>query len=149
MKGYRPTRTPDMRRRALSANWIVLIAGWSLVAAGCGAPTSPYPSARVAGNITLDGQPLPAGNISFIPTEGGQSRPTAIDFHNGAYNLDDAPLGSVRVRIISPQETGKMIPGSSQPEPEIIDIVPAGYRQGIEVEITGDNDKLNFDLTSE
>ena len=121
----------------------------SMLLIGCGPPKSPYPSAQVSGNITLDGMPLESGNIMFIPDGTGQSRPTAVDFAGGAYTLKDAPLGKVRVRIVSTKATGKMIPGSGREEPEIIDVVPARYRQGIEIDIAGNNDQLHFELTSD
>ena len=120
----------------------------SVNAIGCGPEESPYPTANVSGKITLDGQPLASGSITFLPEGGEQARPTATDFSDGIYSLTDAPLGRVRVRIISTKETGKLIPGSSEMVPEVVDVVPQRYRQGIELEIAGDNDQLDFDLTS-
>lgn len=137
-------KTGTITVRALGISLMALA-----VIIGCGPPDSPYPSAKVSGAITLDGAPLESGNIMFIPEGSGQSRPTAVDFADGTYTLKDAPFGKVRVRIVSTKETGKMIPGSSQPEPEIIDVVPAKYRQGIEIDIAGNNDQLDFQLTSE
>ena len=126
---------------------VIAVALMCLVA-GCGPASSPYPTAHVAGNITLDGAPIESGNISFVPEGAGQARPTAVDFHAGRYRVDDAPLGAVRVRIVAAQPTGKMIAGSGQPEPEIVDIVPAKYREGVLVEITGDDDQLHFHWTT-
>ena len=115
--------------------------------AGCGPESSPFPTAHVAGQITLDGAPLSSGNISLVPEGAGQARPTAIDFNAGQYKIDEAPIGKVRVFITSTQPTGKMIPGSSELVAEVANIVPEAYRQGIVVDIAGDNDKLDFALT--
>lgn len=121
----------------------------ALLLAGCGPAASPFPTARIGGVITLDGAPLATGNINFVPEGAGQARPTAVDFKNGTYAIDEAPLGKVRVFITSTQPTGKMIPGSSEPVPEVANVVPEAYRQGIVVEIAGDNDKLHFALTKD
>jgi len=128
---------------------LLLLLALNLVQSGCGPPTSPYPSARVAGEVTLDGQPIESGNISFIPQGRGQSRPAAADFQDGTYKVNDTPLGEVRVFITATKETGKMIPGSGEPVPEVINVIPPQYRQGIEIEIEGDNDALDFHLTSQ
>jgi hypothetical protein len=128
----------------------ILLGGlFVLLTAGCGPESSPYPTARVAGAITLDGAPLATGNISLVPEGAGQARPTAVDFKDGKYEIADAPIGKVRVFITSTQPTGKMIPGSSEPVPEVANVVPEAYRQGIVVDIAGDNDKLDFPLTKE
>jgi hypothetical protein len=119
----------------------------ALPLAGCGPESSPFPTARVGGQITLDGAPLASGNISFVPEGAGQARPTAVDFTAGKYEIDEAPLGKVRVFITSTQPTGKMIPGSSEPIAEVANVVPEAYRQGIVVDIAGNNDKLDFALT--
>lgn len=118
-----------------------------LLVAGCGPEASPFPTANVGGAITLDGAPLASGNISLVPEGSGQARPTAVDFKDGKYEIADAPMGKVRVFITSTQPTGKMIPGSSEPVPEVANVVPDAYRQGIVVDIAGDNDQLDFALT--
>ena len=84
-----------------------------------------------------------------MPEGSGSSQPTAVEFHDGIYNAPHVPVGKVRVRIISTRETGNMIPGSGQLEPEIVDVVPPKYRQGVEIDITGDRDDLDFHLTSD
>jgi hypothetical protein len=131
-----------MRRIAVGSLLVLLFAG-------CGPEASPFPTASVSGSISLDGTPLEAGSISLVPEGAGQARPTAADFKAGKYAIDDAPLGKVRVFITSTKPTGKMIPGSSEPVPEIVNIIPAAYQQGIVVDIAGDNHELNFALTGD
>jgi hypothetical protein len=131
---------PFMRHLACCSLLLVFVAG-------CGPKASPFPTARVSGAITLDGAPIESGSINFMPEGASQSRPTATEFKSGQYELADAPIGKVRVTINSSRPTGKMVPGSSEPIPELENIIPEAYRQGIVVDIAGDNDKLDFALT--
>ena len=58
----------DRTRTLLAASAALLLLG---LTAGCGGP----PRAKVSGTVTLDGQPVESGTISFYPT--ANSGPTA------------------------------------------------------------------------
>jgi hypothetical protein len=61
------------------------------LAVGCGKGKG-----TVSGTVTLDGQPLPAGNITFIPSKGQGAGGTIQD---GKYSVADVPAGKVAVTV--------------------------------------------------
>ncbi len=68
---------------------------------GCGGYDGPQ-RAAVRGHVTLDGQPLPAGIIRFIPTGGTQGPAATAVISAGDYELPEAEgpiVGSHRVEI--------------------------------------------------
>jgi hypothetical protein len=106
------------------------------------------PSARLKGKVTLDGAAIAEGTLNFLPEKSGQAPPASAQIADGYYDARAVPLGKVRVQIIATRETGRMIPGSSQPVPEVLSLIPAKYAQGISIEVTGDNPQQDFPLTS-
>jgi len=84
----------------------------TVVAVGCGPPLPPM--ATVKGKVTVDGQPVTSGQVTFIPTDAknsafGSAGP--ID-SNGEYTLstaghDGAPLGQYKVTVA---RTANMVP---------------------------------------
>ena len=115
--------------------------------AGCGEESSEN-TVRLKGRVTLDGDPIAEGRINFLPEEPGQATPASAQIADGHYDAKAVPLGKVRVQIIATKETGRMIPGSSQPVPEVLSIIPPRYAQGISIQVTGDNSQQDFLLTS-
>ena len=79
----------------------------ALLASGCGPKL-----ASVQGKVTLDGQPVSQGIISFQP-ESGTSAPSAGgELVDGKYVLPREIIpGAYRVEISSWQETGKTVNG--------------------------------------
>jgi hypothetical protein len=77
--------------------------------AGCG---SDSPRVAVEGQVTLDGHPLPSGQIAFIPL-GAASAPTAgATIEQGRYQIaaDGGPFpGEHRVEIRAFRGTGKKV----------------------------------------
>ncbi len=113
---------------------------------GCGGNAKPYPTAKVAGVVTIDAKPIESGTINFIAAQG--TGEASAEIKAGAFAAQDVPKGNVRVFVIATQETGKMVPGSSEPVPEVISIVPAHYAQGIEIQVAGDEANRQIELTS-
>ena len=125
----------------------------AVLLAGC--DTGPgYPSARVAGQITLDDEPIADGKISFRPVNRGAGPTVGTEFVDGAYVLEHVPLGTISVQLIATVETDKMVPlWPNDPQGpqvrKIKDLIPEKYKRGIEIEVEGDNESLNFELVSE
>jgi hypothetical protein len=69
-------------------------------AAGCSKPI-----AKVRGTVTLDNAPLKQGEIHFVG-EDGKSRSSVIS-EKGAYEIVDAPVGRVKVGVVSFQLVGE------------------------------------------
>lgn len=86
----------------------------SVGALGCGTGGK----GTVTGEITLDGQPLKAGNISFLAAKGGGARAVIQD---GKYTATDVPTGEAGVVVETASikkeldEARKASPGGQPP----------------------------------
>ena len=72
---------------------VLLIAMLTLIAVGCSRPN------RIVGTVSFDGKPLPAGRVTFLCD--GEGRPAIsgdIDA-NGAYEIENPPVGRARVAV--------------------------------------------------
>ncbi|MBP3959170.1 hypothetical protein J8F10_28330 [Gemmata sp. G18] len=65
-------------------------------------------SAEVSGTVTIDGKPLPEGEIIFESPDGSKT-PAAGPIKNGAYTVSVAP-GSKKVKITASRPTKKPDP---------------------------------------
>lgn len=124
---------------------VILLAVWVL---GCGTGKSPYPTARLEGKVTLDDKPIPEGNLQFVPQGGSRAPVTGAPIVDGRYVADAVPCGQLRVLVTATQETGKMVKEYSTARPQVINLIPAKYRAGIPIEVTGDNTALDIALRS-
>lgn len=129
----------------------LVVASCLLGLVGCGQATAPapeYPHARLQGAVAVAGKPVPKGSLDFMPLESGRGNATKAEIVDGRFTADKVPLGKVLVTIHAMQETGKMVqsPSSSTPQPERIDLIPAKYRSGITIQVTGDNASQDFKL---
>jgi hypothetical protein len=104
-------------RRLFVATCLAVLA---LALSGCDSGPKMY---DVQGEVTLDGHPVPAGDIRFLPEE-TRFGPDAGKFKDGKY-LIKAREGRKRVEIWATRE----VPGKKGPmgEPLLEDIVPAKY----------------------
>ena len=123
-----------------------------LVVAGCGSPSRSEPVARLQGNVTINGRPLPAdaaGSVTFKSRERGQAPPATAKIKDGHYQTDRAPLGDVTAIFHINRPTGKIVkdsPTDAHPHPELQDLVPEDLHDGVPANVTGDNPHLDFDL---
>jgi hypothetical protein len=124
---------------------LLLIASFAVLSFGCGGPAKSYKTAHVGGTVTLDGQFIDKGVINFIGDTTGEG---SAEIVAGKFSAVDVPLGKVRIFVVATRETGKMVPGSSEPVPEIESIIPSKYSQGIEAEIAGDETDRKIELGS-
>jgi hypothetical protein len=132
--------------------WVGIVAAGvvSLGLTGCGGSKPSYPSARLEGKVTIDGQPVAEGRVVFMPQGSGSAQPTQAAISEGRYLAPDVPQGKVLVRFIASKKTGKVtpIPNSNDKIEEVVSIIPAKYEQGMPLEVTGDNPSQDFALTS-
>jgi hypothetical protein len=135
--------------------WVLLVSSAALVG-GCRGVDLPDRTA-VQGSITLDGQPVTTGEITFMPDEAkgtiGPSASGAIDAM-GHYTLttdhqgrggDGAIVGFHRVRIVSREEVEPGMPSRS--------LIPQKYgnfaTSGLAAEVKeGEGNALNWQLSS-
>jgi hypothetical protein len=116
---------------------------------GCGDQRG-YQHTSLKGKVTLDGNPIEHGTISFVPGEamhgtGGNGR-----IVNGGYKLAEVPLGTNAFMFTASVETGKFVTGpGGQKEPERFNLIPMNYRtEGVVREIK-DGAPQDFELQSE
>jgi len=123
-----------------------------LLLVGCGRSGDQL---AIKGNVTLDGEPLPEGQIIFLPQAGSVGPSAGSSIENGAYAVpaDMGTLpGTFRVEIEAERKTGRKIYGSLGEEvDQVMNYIPVRYNQqselSVEVEIDGDN-QFDFDLVS-
>jgi hypothetical protein len=136
--------------------------------AGCGGADYEGPErAPVKGSVTLDGNPLPFGTITFVPA--GEGKRASGVVASGQYAIDEGQgpnLGKYKVEILG---YAKVPEGGEEEEPEgntadeeegggaggaddLGDqVVPAKYNAAttLEVEITSGENTHDFTLTSD
>ena len=113
-----------------------------LLAMGCGTAVRDD-TAALAGRVTIDGEPVALGGIQFMPLEKG--RPAFAEVRDGVYAAR-VPKGRVRAIFSSRRETGRQVQVYSTTMPEVIDVLPASLREGIEISVEGDDPKRDFVL---
>ena len=130
----------------------------SLLLTGCGGSDGP-PTYRVSGKVTLDGQPITKGQITFKDAA-GQSKSMAADIQNGTYSFLST-AGQKKIEITSLRKVeGKQHKfggnpgdpiGPNNPADIYEEAVPAIYNTKTtlehEVKSSGTN-QFNFDLKS-
>lgn len=101
-------------RRDWLARGVIVLGG--ALAGGCGPATG-----TITGAVTIDGQPLDKGVISYVPAD-SQGHPVTVNIVNGKYTLQ-APTGQKYVQISAPivVNTRKEYEGPDAPLVEITD----------------------------
>jgi hypothetical protein len=105
----------------------------------------------VKGTVSLDGQPLAAGQILFIAIN--QDAPSAEATITAGQFEVVVPLGEKRVEIRAPKITGKKKMYDTPDSPTVdtvVELLPARYNVSSELTIAVDGSPLetNFDLES-
>jgi len=124
---------------------------FTVLAVGCGGGTAKpsYPSARLEGTVSVDGQAVPTGTLQFMPPQGMNAAIVEAQIKDGRYVAANVPVGKVRVLFTAVRETGRVDNKStSQPVPEVVNMIPERYRDGLDIEVTADLAKKDFDLKS-
>jgi len=142
----------SVRWVSLAATLILLVSGLVLMpaVAGCGGGAQRQP---VSGAVTMDGEPLQHGVISFHPALGHAAPGSGGAVIDGRFEIPAAKglqPGKYRVKIIAFKETGRMIqdyPGA----PERAERLPIKYNEADQLEATvgvGEDNRFEFRLTT-
>lgn len=115
---------------------------------GCGSSGSSHPTARLEGQVTVDGQPVAEGTIVFMSQGSGQARPTQAAIRDGRYAASDVPVGDVQVRFVATKKTGKVtpIPNSNEVVEEVVSLIPSKYELGIPIKVSPEGGIQDFEL---
>lgn len=116
----------------------------SLAMIGCGGRW--YSTARLEGQVAIDGRPIAQGNITFTPLQPGRGSGASTTIESGRYIVQNVPQGRVRVDFHAVKETGRTVMQFGKPYPETVNIIPDKYRAGLEIEVSGDNASQDFRL---
>ncbi|TWT35928.1 hypothetical protein KOR34_08250 [Posidoniimonas corsicana] len=118
------------------------------LAVGCGGGGGK--TAKVAGQVTIGGKPLPAdaqGTVSFAKADDIEATPAVAPIQNGRYEAANAPTGTVQVVFdIYTEGPPKVSQRTGEEYRERTSLVPAQQAAGQQVTIDGDNESLDFNL---
>ena len=132
--------------------------------AGCGGEDDPWPRAAVSGRITLDGEPLASGTITFFPSGTTKGPAAGGEIIAGRFSIpahEGPVVGTNRIEVRSVHKTGRMVASPSAVEAdgpamegmlveEYADVVPKRYNTYSELERTIEPDIENqFDFRLE
>lgn len=112
---------------------------------GCGQVR--FPTARLEGAVSVDGEPVEQGSVTFTDPQGGKGSVVA-QIGAGRYLAEAVPQGRLLVHFNATKETGRTIRHFDRPYPERVNVIPDKYRVGIEIEVGDDNPGQDFPLTS-
>jgi hypothetical protein len=91
-----------MIRQVPVGRFVLLLAAW-LPLTGCGGGFG-----DVSGRVTLDGQPLPAGTITFVDAD---NITHSDQIQDGKYRVTHVAAGKVRVSVVTPLAIEFVTPG--------------------------------------
>jgi hypothetical protein len=141
---------------------LLLVYGAIGLAAGCSGATDDLPREAVAGTVTLDGQPLASGTISFTPADSNDAEGISGGgdmIRDGKFAIArDVGLlpGNYNVAIFASSNTGERTKpaqvGGGKPAELAKQLIPAKYnaKSELKAEIKkgGGNEQLVFTLQS-
>ena len=140
-----------IRARHLRLGFIPLVLCFVLLA-GCSG------SSRVEGTVTLDGQPVDGGTITFFPEGGGDQKNPNVpgQIINGKYSIDSAHKlapGNYKVEVYWFKKTGKTISNPNDPGTTIEEakqVIPDEFNKSskLKAEISSGSNTVNFELKS-
>jgi hypothetical protein len=124
--------------------------------AGCGRQYDGDHRYPLAGTVRVDGEPIEAGAISFIPMNHEKQRVSGGPISNGAYSVDEAfgaNGGQYRVEVRWYKKTGRMLKDADTGEmyEERKEGLPKRFNEESEltVEVSPENTSYDFDLKPE
>jgi hypothetical protein len=144
-----------MPLRLTTARW--LVAGVSLCCVtGCNRGYEGDRRFPLSGTVRVDGQPIDAGTISFIPTDHRQQKVSGGPISNGVYSVEElsgANGGQYRIEIHWYKKTGRMAtdPVTGDPYEERAEGLPDRFHKNSELtaEVSPGKTTFDFDLKLE
>ena len=140
-------------------SWYVACVAAVFLTHGCGPNQNGPPRAPIEGQVSLIGEPVANGNISFIPIRDAKGPVVAAKIEGGEYQLPKAKgpvVGWNRVEIRWSRPTGRQIEAGPPSAPgtmidEITEAIPVQFnsQSTLEREILAENNSLDFDLPAE
>lgn len=111
----------------------------------------------MSGQVTLDGAPIPDGQILFRPQPGVRGPTASAPIENGAYSIpaEHGPTaGTYAVVITADRPTGRQVQSEmigSETTAQYEQYVPAQYndRTSLTAEVAATREDLDFKLTSQ
>lgn len=125
----------------------------SIILSGCGSNSA----ATVQGVVTLDGAPVPAGSISFVPATGG-AQSYAMSDESGNYEVytgREAGLtpGQYRVTVVARERPKVNQTELGGPAPAGDSLTPRWYASpdtsGLTFDVKPGSNDINLELTSQ
>ena len=71
---------------------------------GCGGGVKDFPRAKVSGKVTFNKKSVPNGTVTFVSDDGSVTDTATIK--DGSYTMERAPVGKVKVGVITAQVSG-------------------------------------------
>jgi hypothetical protein len=136
---------PFVRSSIRARQFLVFLVIFALLF-GCGEKT--YPSQPLVGNVTIDGEPLAEGNITFVPQDKEMGPEVTAVITAGKYKAQ-VPSGRLKVYLQGTRATGKMVEEYGVQRPELVNAIPSEYQAGIDLDSTILSAEYNFQLTSQ
>lgn len=106
-----------------------------------------YQTTNLEGVVTIDGEAVNDGMMSFSHTAGGGTGVRA-NVVAGKYTAKKVPVGNVNVTFTAVKKTGKKVQAMGLEVDEQVSIIPPQYKEGITIEVVSGQKTHNFILTS-
>lgn len=118
------------------------------LAAGCSqAESSNYQSARLEGEVTVDGQPIEDGTVQFVPADLANGPITQATIMKGRYVAAKVPLGKVTAVLhANPPAPPAQVTSEYHP-PKTVGI-PERYKSGFPIEVKENKADQDFPMSS-
>jgi hypothetical protein len=131
---------------------LALCATLAVVGSGCGGAYD----ASVSGEVTLDGNPVPRGTVTFSPTQGGPTAYGQIE-EDGDYYVQTGtesglPVGEYQVTVVAEEPPAVTRTAAGGPPPSGKSITPEWYRlkdsSGLKYTVESGSNRIDLKLSS-
>jgi len=118
------------------------------LAIGCsGGENTNYKSARLEGEVTVDGQPIEDGTVQFIPANPSDGPITQATIMKGRYVASKVPLGKVTAVLHATPPAPPAQVSSDYYPPKTVGI-PDRYKSGFPLDVKENKADQDFSMSS-